>query len=136
MGFIDDPDQFEDFPDDPNDFESQGYQELNAAGDIIIEVFTRLGYVPSDEYVDQLIDTLILQRGLEQFQQDMDDYGDIFKAPELLKKDELRRNIFSSAEDAFNYLERIPGYAGFAGMTYINGVWRIWVGETQTVPVS
>lgn len=135
MGFIDDPDQFEDFPQDPDDYESQGYQELDSDADVIIEVFTKLGYAPDDDYVDELVQTLIVDGGLEQFALDMEDYGDVFKPPNELKQGELRRNIFANAGDAYNYLERIPGFAGFAGMTFVNGVWRIWVGETQPVPV-
>lgn len=136
MSFIDDPDYEGDFPDDPDDYESQGYQELDPDGRYIIELFTQIGLEPSDDYLTELIEDLIVNGGLAAFGQDLEDYGDYFLPLENLPKDSLRQNIFASAEDAYNYLERIPGFQGFAGMTWVNGAWRIWVGETQTIPLG
>jgi len=130
MGFIDDPDQFEDFPEDPDDYESEGYQYLDADKRFIIELFQNSGIEIEDEYVEQLIEDLIVNEKLHQFALDMQDYSDFFLPIENIPKNSFRENPFAFAVDAWNYLEGIPGWEGFAGLTWQNGVWHVWIGDT------
>ena len=130
MGFYEDPDQMEDFPEDNDDYESSGYQYLDADGRYLMELFTNADIEITDEYVAQLIEDLIVSGGLNEFAAEMEDYAALFKPPDQIDPEALRANPFFSAGDAINYLEGIPGYMGFAGLTWINGIWHIWVGDT------
>lgn len=130
MSFIPDPDQFEDFPEDADDYESQGYQHLDTDGKYIIELFANMDIEISQEYIDQIINDLIVEGGLAEFAVQLESYSDYFLPPENLPKDSLRANPFFSADDAMAYLAGIPGYAGFAGITWINDIWHVWIGDT------
>lgn len=130
MGFIEDPDQFEDFPQDPDDYESIGYEPLDADGKYIIEIFRNMDIDIDESYVEQLIEDLIVDGGLNDFAVQLETVSAYFMPPGFYPDDSLRANPFFSADDALEYLDGIPGWEGFAGLTWINGTWMIWVGDT------
>lgn len=131
MGFIDDPDQSEDFPVDPDDYESTGYSPLDPDGRWILEIFENAEIEVSDDYLNLLLEDLVINGGLHQFGIDLESYGAFFKPPDQLQNKEMRMSPFMEVADAYAYLEGIPGWEGFAGLTWSNGSWFIWVGETQ-----
>lgn len=130
MGFIEDPEQFEDFPEDPGDYESTGYQHLDADGRYIMELFVNLEIGIDEDYVKDLINDLIVDGGINAFAMSLEAYGDYYLPPALIPENSMRLSPYMLADDAIAYLEQIPGWEGFAGITWVNGDWFIWVGDT------
>lgn len=131
MGFIEDPDQNEDFPADPDDYESTGYSNLDPDGRWILEIFENAEIEVSNDYFENLLEDLVINGGLHEFGVALETYAPFFLPPDQLPKDSMRMSPFMEVADAYNYLEGIPGWEGFAGLTWSNGSWFIWVGETQ-----
>lgn len=132
MGFIDDPENSANFPADPDDYESIGFGALDTEGRYIIEIFENANREIESEYVQGLLEDLIVNGGLREFIQQLEVNIDIYSPVGDFSADALRMNPFFSATDARAYLEGIPGYEGFAGITWINGVWHVWIEKSST----
>lgn len=127
-----DYDDFESGGFEPDDLEFGGLQKLDKAGHYIIAIWeNHLKELPPEE-VDDFVDKLVIGGGLREFQDELEEIEAFYSpAKDILSMKDVRTKAMPSAIDALNYLEGIGGWQGFAGVTFINGDWYVWVGDTN-----
>lgn len=131
MGFYQDPDQNEDFPHDHDDYESLGYYDLDANGKYVIELFLNEDVTIDTPFIQELIEDLIVDNGLNNLAEQIIENEDYFTPYSQLDREEVRKMPFPSAADAKAYLELIPGWEGFASITWVNGIWHVAIARTS-----
>lgn len=119
-----------DFEDLIDGYTYQDAQILDPQARMIIGIWVDLDKeLPSYE-IQAMINSLILEGGLVEFAQEIETARAFFMLPEELP-DNIRLKPMPSAIDGIDYLEGIGGWQGFSGLTWINGTWYVWIGDTN-----